>query len=127
HQDITTRQNKTVITYYFPLSDDEPKVARAKLLSLNESEWTERICADLEKMHRDIRSEIISIDFWPWGHGMIRPSVGFIWGECRRKMFDSNGQIYFAHSDMSGMSNFEEAQFQGVRAAKLVLEKLGVA
>ncbi len=127
HQDITTRQSKTVITYYYPLSDDEPKVARGKLLKLNEREWSERICADLEKMHRDIRSDIISIDFWPWGHGMIRPSVGFIWGEGRRKMKDSNGLVYFAHSDMSGMSNFEEAQFQGVCAAKRVLEKLGVA
>jgi hypothetical protein len=37
-------------------------------------------------------------------------------------MKQSNGRIYFAHSDMSGMSNFEEAQFHGVEAAKAILK-----
>ena len=37
------------------------------------------------------------------------------------------GNILFAHSDMSGMSNFEEAQYHGVEAAKNLLAKLGRA
>jgi hypothetical protein len=52
---------------------------------------------------------------------MIRPSVGFIWGGVRQKMKDPLDNIVFAHSDMSGMSNFEEAQYHGVEAAKHVL------
>jgi hypothetical protein len=34
------------------------------------------------------------------------------------------GRVVFAHSDMSGISNFEEAQYHGVKAAKRVLAKL---
>jgi hypothetical protein len=72
-------------------------------------------------MHPGISSEIQSIDMWPWGHGMIRPSVGFIWSDTRHKMKDECGNVLFAHSDMSGMSNFEEAQYHGIEAAKKVL------
>ena len=78
---------------------------------------------DLEKMHPGIANEIISIDLWPWGHGMVRPSVGEMWGESRQKMNEPRGNIFFAHSDMSGISNFEEAQYHGVEAAKIILAK----
>ncbi len=122
HQNISTRVGATVITYYFPLSKNAPPVERRGLQASSNSEWVSRIAADLEKMHPGISNDILAIDLWPWGHGMIRPSVGFIWGENRKKMKQSNGRIYFAHSDMSGMSNFEEAQFHGVEAAKAILK-----
>jgi phytoene dehydrogenase-like protein len=126
HQEINTRKLPTVITYYYPLSDAEPVDARSKLLSQTADQWCKTIVDDLEKMHSGIADEIISIDCWPWGHGMIRPSVGYIWSDARKKMKENEGQIYFAHSDMSGMSNFEEAQYHGVEAAKKVLARLGV-
>jgi hypothetical protein len=34
--------------------------------------------------------------------------------------------VHFAHADASGMSLFEEANYQGVRAAEAVLRHLGV-
>src|ERR1700733_2593313 len=126
HQDINTRRLPTVITYYYPLSDAEPAAARSKLQAQTAEEWSKIIVDDLEKMHPGIADDIISIDCWPWGHGMIRPSVGYIWSDARKKMKDNDGQIYFAHSDMSGMSNFEEAQYHGVEAAKKVLARLKV-
>ncbi|MBX9685799.1 MAG: FAD-dependent oxidoreductase [Candidatus Obscuribacterales bacterium] len=125
HQNISTRTGATVLTYYYPMSAEEPMLARRKLLNLDEKLWSEKIIADLERLNPGIRSDILSIDFWPWGHGMIRPSVGYIWGENRRKMKENSGQIFFAHSDMSGISNFEEAQYHGVEAAKAVLAKFG--
>ncbi|RTL39816.1 MAG: FAD-dependent oxidoreductase [Candidatus Melainabacteria bacterium] len=123
HQDITTRAKSCVITYYYPLSDQEPREARRALYSSTPEHWSELIVKDLQKMHPTIANEIVSMDLWPWGHGMIRPSVGFIWGNVRRQMKESagGGSIIFAHSDMSGMSNFEEAQYHGVEAAKTVL------
>lgn len=124
HQDITTRSKPNVITYYYPLSQDDPKVSRQALYTANPEEWSQRIVHDLQKMHPTIASEIISMDLWPWGHGMIRPSVGFIWGDVRKQMKERDGNIIFAHSDMSGMSNFEEAQYHGVEAAKTVLSGL---
>ncbi len=125
HQNITTRAGKTVITYYYPLSDLAPARAREELSSASAGKWAALIVKDLEAMHPGIRREIISVDMWPWGHGMIRPSVGFIWGDTRRNMQRNIGNIFFAHSDMSGISNFEEAQYHGVEAAKKVLSALG--
>ncbi len=78
-------------------------------------------------MHPDIEELILSMDLWPWGHGMIRPDVGFIWGETRKQMKASAGNIVFAHSDMSGISNFEEAQYHGVEAAKAVIERVSTS
>lgn len=124
HQNISTRAGATVITYYFPLSQEAPGASRKRLQSSSDNEWVNTIVADLEKMHPGISNDILGIELWPWGHGMIRPSVGFIWGENRRRMKDSNGRIYFAHSDMSGMSNFEEAQYHGVEAARAILAAL---
>lgn len=121
HQNITTRQGQSVITYYYPLTAGNPVVERAKLQAGSEDTWRRLIVSELEKIHPDIAADILAIDLWPWGHGMIRPSVGFIWGEARRKMKESNGLVFFAHSDMSGISIFEEAQYQGVEAAKQVL------
>lgn len=124
HQNITTRPGATVITYYYPLAETSAKESRAKLEVSTADEWLRHIVEDLEKMHPHIAQQIESIDLWPWGHGMISPRIGYIWGETRRRMQESNGNIYFAHSDMSGISNFEEAQYQGVEAANKVLEKV---
>jgi len=123
HQEITTRHKPTVITYYFPLSEQEPLAARKALYAASADQWSKSIVDDLEKMHPGIANEIISIDLWPWGHGMVRPSIGVIWGESRKQMKVPKGNVFFAHSDMSGISNFEEAQYHGVEAAKMVLAK----
>ncbi len=127
HQEITTRRGPTVITNYYPLSSTNPSAGRKRLSELSAAEWSKLVVQDLEKMHPGIRQQILSIELWPWGHGMIRPSVGFIWGETRAQMKDNFGNVFFAHSDMSGISNFEEAQYQGVEAAKRVLTELGAA
>jgi hypothetical protein len=42
-------------------------------------------------------------------------------------MKQNQGRVYFAHSDMSGMSNFEEAQYHGIVAAKKILAELKTA
>jgi hypothetical protein len=122
HQDITTRERPVVLTYYNALSELSPKESRTSLYQASPAELSSKIVADLVAMHPGIGSEIQSMDIWPWGHGMIRPSVGFIWSDTRTKMKDECGNILFAHSDMSGMSNFEEAQYHGIEAAKRLLE-----
>jgi hypothetical protein len=121
HQNITTKQGPMVITYYHPQSSSAPHSARQMLLSKSAEDWGNEIVKDLEKMHPGIREEILSIDLWPWGHGMISPSPGYIWGDFRKSLLKNQGNIYFAHSDMSGISNFEEAQYRGVEAAKAIL------
>jgi hypothetical protein len=49
---------------------------------------------------------------------MIRPVPGFIWGAQRRAGLAQKPPVFTAHSDMSGVSIFEEAYTHGVRAAE---------
>jgi hypothetical protein len=55
---------------------------------------------------------------------MIRPTPGFIWGERRAAMQAPIGRLVFAHSDMSGISIFEEAYTRGVTAASAVFQQI---
>jgi hypothetical protein len=54
---------------------------------------------------------------------MVQPRVGFVWGKARWQARQPQGNIYFAHSDLSGFSIFEEAQYRGVLAAERILAK----
>jgi hypothetical protein len=56
---------------------------------------------------------------------MIVPVPGLIHGPVRKALALPVGdRIHFAHSDLSGMSLFEEAFHQGLRAAREVLQQL---
>ena len=59
-----------------------------------------------------------------WGHAMVRPVPGFMWGKARARLAAPLGRIHLAHSDLSGMSLFEEAAYRGATAAETVLRAL---
>jgi protoporphyrinogen oxidase len=123
HQDINRHHSKRVITYYEPLDKLDAVSSRKEALKADEEYWAQRVFNNLKKAHPSIRELCDSIEVWIWGHGMIRPAPGFIWGGKRKAMQKSiNGKIFFAHSDLSGISIFEEAFYQGIRAADEVLE-----
>lgn len=126
HQDISLYSKETVITYYRPLDALEPSAARQAAAGKTYEDWARMVADDLEGMHPGIKRHIANIDVWVWGHGMVSPGIGFIWGKERRRMQAPLGAIHFAHSDMSGISTFEEAQYHGVRAADQVLKALGL-
>jgi hypothetical protein len=74
-------------------------------------------------MHPGISATIEDIELCIWGHAMIAPSVGLSKNEAFTKLRKGiNGQLYFAHSDYSAYSIFEEAFDQGYTAANLVLK-----
>ena len=107
----------TVLTYYYPLCDDDPKAARERLLSLTWDEWADVVLTDLEQAHPEIRSLCEQLDIMRWGHAMVRAKPGFISGEARSKSVEPFRGIHFAHSALSGLALFEEAFFHGDRAA----------
>lgn len=111
----------SVFTYYYPLSDQSPKDARTKLLSTGRDEWAEVALADLSRAHPEIRSLTERLDVMRWGHAMIRPRPGFVWGEARRNAAEPYREVHFAHTDLSGVPLFEEAFYHGTRAANEVL------
>ena len=127
HQNLRTAPGPSVLTWYLPLAVPNPDAARAWMLEREWRDWASLILADLVPAHPDIESRVSRIDVMLWGHAMIRPVPGFIWGEARRRAAGPHGAIRFAHSDMSGISVFEEAQYQGVLAAEEVLRALGHA
>ena len=124
HQKHTDR-GPTIWTYYLPLIDDDPKQARARLLAGDHAGYADAILGDLGRAHQDLEKAVDRIDVWRWGHAMVRPAPGFIWGPARRRAAEAFGRVHFAHSDLSGMALFEEAQDRGVRAAEAVLRALG--
>ena len=127
HQDLRTAPGPSVLTWYLPLAVPNPDAARAWMLEQNWRDWASLILADLVQAHPDIESRVSRIDVMLWGHAMIRPTPGFMWGGARRRADAPHGAIRFAHSDMSGLSVFEEAQYHGVRAAEEAMRALGHA
>lgn len=125
-QSLAGNQQAKVITFYLPLCDREPSVSRLAAYSRNYDQWLDIIIPELEYMHPEITPLIEHIDVWVWGHGMITPAVNYIWGEEREKAQASvDDRIFFAHTDLSGISLFEEGFHQGISAAKSLLEANG--
>ena len=125
HQSLSTVRGPSVLTWYKPLTGD-PLVERGAMLAREWPSWRDEVLDDLRRAHRDIRSVASNVDVMLWGHAMIRPVPGFITGEARRKALEPLGCIRFAHSDMSGLSLFEEAQYRGVKAAEEILGALAI-
>ena len=90
-------------------------------------EWREDILNSLRLSIPTIDEIVYRIDVRILAHAMNRPVPGFLWGRrsprpgARRPYA---GVVWFAHSDNSGLSLFEEAISQGFRAADEVLESL---
>ncbi|RAJ06798.1 putative NAD(P)-binding protein [Chitinophaga skermanii] len=121
-----TMPEKQVITYYLPLDQLSPVASRKYAINLPHAQWVKLIVDDLETMHPNIHANIENIDTWVWGHGMVRPHPGFISGEAVKAARQPvHERIFFAHSDLSGISIFEEAFYHGNNAARALLAKLG--
>ena len=114
----------TVFTYYYPLCDENARVARTRLLEMDWQACAEVALADLSRAHPDIRSLVERLDVMRWGHAMIRPRTGFMWGSARRDAARPFRSIHFAHSELSGVALFEEAFDVGLRVADEVLKEL---
>jgi hypothetical protein len=115
----------TVLTYYYPLCDADPKAARTRLLAAGRDEWAHVALADLAVAHPDIYDLCTRVDVVRWGHAMIKPKPGLLCGGARREAAKPWRGIHFAHSDLSGVALFEEAFDHGVRAAEEVLASRG--
>jgi predicted NAD/FAD-binding protein len=126
HQITQMSPIATVLTYYWPLTHTQPDHARSEALTRPYPEWQRLFLQELLRIHPELKGFVERVDIWLWGHGMIRPTPGFIWGEARQAALQQHPPIFTAHSDMSGISIFEEAYTHGIRAAEQVLAYLHV-
>jgi hypothetical protein len=111
----------TVFTYYYPLCEENPRAAREKLWSMDWRACADVALTDLSLAHSDLRALVERLDVMRWGHAMIRPRPGFIWGGARAAAMKPYRGIHFAHTDLGGVALFEEAFHHGIRAAEEVL------
>lgn len=123
-QHLSAMSRQRVLTYYLPLTGGEPRTERMKAYDRDHAYWAQLVMAELRATHVGIEPLVERMDMWLWGHGMIRPLPGFITGAARSAAQQSiGGRLHFAHTDLSGISIFEEAFYTGVRAARRVLSE----
>ncbi|WP_033920658.1 FAD-dependent oxidoreductase [Sphingomonas sp. 37zxx] len=127
---VATHQSRalgaeSVLSWYLPLSNMTPANGRRLLLERPADEWKRIVRDDLLAMHPDMADAITGIELWRWGHAMARPVPGYVWGAA--KTFAPEPPLYLAHSDLSGLSIFEEAHYHGTRAAEAAMARIGHA
>lgn len=121
-QSLGQVQPKKVITYYLSLAEEDTLKSRKKLREKNQEYWKSYILNDLKVAHPTIEENIQEIHLHYIGHGMISPVPDFIFGNDKQKAVQSIAhKIFFAHSDLSGISIFEEAFHQGIDAVNTIL------
>lgn len=109
----------TIWTYYYPMCHE--KDGRTKLFNYEWKELADVCLTDIARAHPEIYDLCDRVDIMRWGHAMISPRPNFIWSGVREKAMQPFRNIYFAHTDLSGIALFEEAFFHGLRAANEIL------
>lgn len=129
HQALSSQaKGPTVLTWYYPHDGSDVVAERKKLFATTAADWRALVLADLKPAHVRLEEQVESIEVMRWGHAMVRPVPGFLWGAERKAAQASLGaSLHFAHSDLGGLALFEEANWHGVRAAESVLAALGTA
>ncbi|MFN7146660.1 MAG: NAD(P)-binding protein, partial [Myxococcota bacterium] len=113
-----------VLTWYEPLLGD-PAAARRALLPETWEQARDHVLDDLAPSHPDLLDVLERLDVWHWGHGTVRPAPGLHAVGRLDRLLALHPRVHLAHTDLSGVSLFEEASFHGVRAAEAVLALFG--
>jgi len=123
---LQDERGPTVLTWYLPMAGLDVKAERQKVLSAGYGEWEGLVMADLMAGHPGIAASAQRLEVMRWGHAMVRPTPGLLWGPERQAAQESLGDcLHFAHSDLGGLGLFEEANWFGVKAAERALKGLG--
>ncbi|HLT30853.1 MAG TPA: NAD(P)-binding protein [Myxococcaceae bacterium] len=114
-----------VLTWYYPFTGADPKAERTRMLSATAEDWETLVMEDLLRPHPELPQLAQRLEVMRWGHAMVRPVPGFVWGPSRAQAVRPLGRVHFAHADLGGINVFEEAQYHGVRAAEAILREQG--
>jgi phytoene dehydrogenase-like protein len=117
-----------VITYYEPLVADDASGlanARARLLATDAHGLGEQVLRALEHMHPAIRRSLTALHLHRWGHAMIRPVPGFLFGGALERARAPIGCVRACATDVGGLPLFEEAFYAALEAADWALERVG--
>ncbi len=120
-------QGPTVWTWYYPCVGRDVVAERKRVQSATLQDWQALAMADLAPAHHGLAEVVERIDVFRHGHAMARPRPGSLFSPARvASRLDPEPRVHLAHSDLSGLPLFEEANHLGVLAAERVLSGLGV-
>jgi predicted NAD/FAD-dependent oxidoreductase len=124
HQSTRSLPGPTVLTTYWALGGNTPQQLmqqRARLLNEPWSAWSAAVVQSLTPVHPDLPAKLKQVDLMRYGHAMSIPVPGLRSSAALRALASPQRRVQFAHTDLSGYSVFEEAMYQGVRAAAQVV------
>ncbi|MEI6341378.1 MAG: NAD(P)-binding protein [Verrucomicrobiota bacterium] len=127
HQFLRSNHDGVVITYYLPLDHAEPQAARREAAAWDWGTARDLVLEDLHRVHPGLGGITRRLDVRVWGHGMATPTPGGIWGGGRNVDGRAGERVWLAHTDHGGISIFEEAHAQGLRAARGILHAEGIS
>lgn len=117
-----------VITYYQPLVAGDAEglaMQRARLLAGDAREWGEHVIRSLERMHPRLRESLRAVHVHRWGHAMIRPVPGLLFGAELELARQAIGRVRACATDVGGLPLFEEAFYSAIEAAAWALDRIG--
>ncbi|QLG89869.1 twin-arginine translocation signal domain-containing protein [Chitinibacter bivalviorum] len=119
---------QTVFTAYHAYAHEQPAAVRHRLEHASAAELYETAIADLDAAYGwgnpiKARQYIKQVEITLRGHAMASPTVGFLSNQGVAALQKLDGRIQFAHSDLSGLSVFEEASWWGEQAALKILKQ----
>jgi monoamine oxidase len=125
HQSLRPMPGPTVLTAYWALgSADAAQNLRERQALLGEpwQRWSRRVIDDLARAHPDLARKTARIDLMRYGHAMVMPLPGVRGSAALHALTQpaSGSRMHFAHSDLAGTSNFEEAFTLGDAAGRAV-------
>lgn len=124
HQNLEQIINKKVITYYYSFSSNDLQKDRKELLKKPIEHWKKIVLNDLKIAHPEIEKYIQTIEIHRIGHGMISPVPNFLKSNNLKEASKNiENKIFFAHSDLSGISIFEEAFHQGINVVNAIVNE----
>ena len=124
HQNLEQIIDKKVITYYYSFSSNDLQKNRKELLKKPIEHWKKIVLSDLKIAHPEIEKYIQTIEIHRIGHGMISPVPNFLKSNNLKEASKNiENKIFFAHSDLSGISIFEEAFHQGINVVNAIVNE----
>jgi hypothetical protein len=129
HQNLNPLPVPKFLTWYLALG--EQAGSRQQLLARTWESWRDEVLDELSVPHPDLRARTLRVEVARYGHAMAVPVPGTrasaALAALRRPQSGLWRGVYFAHSDLSGYSIFEEAFTHGYRAGQWVLSAVGLA
>jgi predicted NAD/FAD-dependent oxidoreductase len=129
HQSLAPATGPMLLTHYWALggqSAEQEMAQRQALLKGDWRDWASKVAQDMARIHPDLPGLVTRIDLMRYGHAMAIPVPGLRGHAAFAALQKPSGRLYFAHSDLSAYSVFEEAFTHGARAAHQVLSAAGM-